>query len=159
MKFSWELSRVRIAMCPIVSETVSLNHQGWSSTEKKMAVFWDVFPHNVAETERCFRGACRLHHQWQTSVSFYQTTSRNIPEDSHLHNSLRENLKSHHPQYPKPWVTMSLSHSWIFVNFQNVTISGTLLPRPLHDKTDFYRETMLPFIMINSVLCFQFSYR
>jgi hypothetical protein len=30
-----------------------------------------------------------------TSVSFYQTTRRNIPEDSHLHIRRRENLKSH----------------------------------------------------------------
>jgi hypothetical protein len=31
----------------------------------------------------------------ETSFSFYQTTRRNIPEDSHLyHTSLRENLKS-----------------------------------------------------------------
>jgi hypothetical protein len=31
----------------------------------------------------------------ETSVNFYQTTRRNIPEDSHLHNRHRENLKSH----------------------------------------------------------------
>jgi hypothetical protein len=30
-----------------------------------------------------------------TSVSFYRTTRRNIPEDSHLHIRCRENLKSH----------------------------------------------------------------
>jgi hypothetical protein len=28
-------------------------------------------------------------------VNFYQTTQRNIPEDSHLHTRSRENLKSH----------------------------------------------------------------
>jgi hypothetical protein len=31
---------------------------------------------------------------YETSVNFYQTTRRNIPEDSHLHTRLRENLKS-----------------------------------------------------------------
>jgi hypothetical protein len=32
----------------------------------------------------------------ETSVNFYQTTRRNIPEDSHLHAPRRENLKFHH---------------------------------------------------------------
>jgi hypothetical protein len=32
---------------------------------------------------------------YETSVNFYQTTRRNIPEDSHLHTRRRENLKSH----------------------------------------------------------------
>jgi hypothetical protein len=31
----------------------------------------------------------------KTSVSLYQTTRRNIPDDSHLHTRRRENLKSH----------------------------------------------------------------
>jgi hypothetical protein len=31
----------------------------------------------------------------ETSVNFYQTTWRNVPEDSHFHNLRRENLKSH----------------------------------------------------------------
>jgi hypothetical protein len=31
----------------------------------------------------------------KTSVKFYQTTQRNIPEDSHIHALRRENLKSH----------------------------------------------------------------
>jgi hypothetical protein len=31
----------------------------------------------------------------ETSINFYQTTWRNIPEDSHLHIHRRENLKSH----------------------------------------------------------------
>jgi hypothetical protein len=30
----------------------------------------------------------------ETSVNFYQTTRRNNPEDSHLHNRRRENLQS-----------------------------------------------------------------
>jgi hypothetical protein len=35
----------------------------------------------------------------ETSVNFYQTTRRNIPEDSHLHTHRRENLKSRHYFY------------------------------------------------------------
>jgi hypothetical protein len=31
----------------------------------------------------------------ETSVNFYQTTQRNIPEGSHLCTRRRENLKSH----------------------------------------------------------------
>jgi hypothetical protein len=31
----------------------------------------------------------------ETSVNFYETTRRNIPEDSHLHIRHRENIKSH----------------------------------------------------------------
>jgi hypothetical protein len=30
----------------------------------------------------------------EMSANFYQTTQRNKPEDSHLHNRRRENLKS-----------------------------------------------------------------
>jgi hypothetical protein len=32
---------------------------------------------------------------FETSANFYQTTRRNIPEDSHLHTRRRENLKPH----------------------------------------------------------------
>jgi hypothetical protein len=32
----------------------------------------------------------------ETSVNFYHTIRRNIPEDSHLHTRRRENLISHH---------------------------------------------------------------
>jgi hypothetical protein len=31
----------------------------------------------------------------ETSVNFYQTIQRNIPEDNHLHTRRRENLRSH----------------------------------------------------------------
>jgi hypothetical protein len=38
------------------------------------------------------------------SVSFYQTTRRNIPEDSNLHTRRREDLKSHKLSVPqKEW--------------------------------------------------------
>jgi hypothetical protein len=35
----------------------------------------------------------------ETSVTFYQITRRNNPEDSHLHTRRRENLKSHNTQF------------------------------------------------------------
>jgi hypothetical protein len=53
----------------------------------------------VVEVYWCFRGACCLNNQgskhlWK-SANFYQTTRRNILEDSHLHIRCRENKKSH----------------------------------------------------------------
>jgi hypothetical protein len=69
-----------------------------------MAVCWDVAPCILPETDERFKGAYYLHHQGdlmteavsisETSVSFYETTRRNIPADSHLHTRRRENLKS-----------------------------------------------------------------
>jgi hypothetical protein len=35
----------------------------------------------------------------ETSVNICQMTRRNNPEDSHLHNSRRENLKSHGQEF------------------------------------------------------------
>jgi hypothetical protein len=69
-----------------------------------MAVFSDVAPCSLIDVDRRFRGAHwfqddRPHDEVrtsETSVSIYQTIRRNIPEDSHLHTSRRENLKPHH---------------------------------------------------------------
>jgi hypothetical protein len=71
-----------------------------------MTVFWDVAPCSLAEIDQSFRGVYCLHHQGdesslmmeaistsEMSVNVYQTTRRNIPDDSHLH-TCRENLKS-----------------------------------------------------------------
>jgi hypothetical protein len=74
-----------------------------------MAVFWNVAPCSLVEFNQSFRGAYCLHHQddtlialmmgalstYETLVNFYQTTQRNISEDSHLRTHHRENLKSH----------------------------------------------------------------
>jgi hypothetical protein len=58
------------------------------------SVFWDVAPCSLVEVYRRFRGAYCFHHQGddngvantsKTSVNFYQTTRRNILEDSHLY--------------------------------------------------------------------------
>jgi hypothetical protein len=57
----------------------------WTAKETlplKMAVFWDVEPCSLAVSSS------------ERSVNIYQTTRRNIPEDSHLHTRRRENLNS-----------------------------------------------------------------
>jgi hypothetical protein len=70
-----------------------------------MTIFWDIAPCSLVETDRRFRGAYCLHYQndemmeavrtSQKTINFYQTTRRNIPEDSHIHTRRRENLKFH----------------------------------------------------------------
>jgi hypothetical protein len=50
----------------------------------EMAVFWVVAPLIMEAVSTP-----------ETSENFYQTTRRNIPEDSHLHTRRRENLKFH----------------------------------------------------------------
>jgi hypothetical protein len=59
---------------------------------------------SLVEIGRLCRGVYCLHNQGpndggnkhvEKSVSFYQTTRRNIPEDSHLHTLRLGNLKSH----------------------------------------------------------------
>jgi hypothetical protein len=63
-----------------------------------MTVFWDVAPCSPVEVYRRFRAFAlmmKAARTSETSANFYQTTSRNIPEDSHLHIRRRENLKSH----------------------------------------------------------------
>jgi ATP/ADP translocase len=37
----------------------------------------------------------------EKSVNLYQTTQRNIPENSHLHTRRQEKVKSHHSSYDK----------------------------------------------------------
>jgi hypothetical protein len=69
----------------------------------KMTVFWEVAPCSLVEIELHFRGAyasiitlmMEAVSTFETLVSFCQTTRRDIPEDSHLHIRLRENLKCH----------------------------------------------------------------
>jgi hypothetical protein len=75
-----------------------------------MTVFWDVEPCSLLEVYRRFRRALTMEaaNTSGTSVNFYQTTLRNIPEDTHLHTRRRENLKSHlyiffgRPRYLRP---------------------------------------------------------
>jgi hypothetical protein len=56
----------------------------------KMTVFWNFVPFSLVEIYRRFTGACYLIDlimeavsTSETSVNIYQTTRRNIPEDSH----------------------------------------------------------------------------
>jgi hypothetical protein len=56
----------------------------------KMAVFWIVASCSLTIVSMMEAASTS-----ETSVSFYQTTRRNNPEDSHLHTRRRENLKSH----------------------------------------------------------------
>jgi hypothetical protein len=53
--------------------------------------FWDVVPYVHPDDG----GSKRL----SKVRNFYQTTRRNIPEDSHLHTRRREIVKSHHFYY------------------------------------------------------------
>jgi hypothetical protein len=57
----------------------------------KMAVFWDVAPCNLVDSDQYFRGVYGLVallmvavSNSETSVNIYQSIQRNIPEDSHL---------------------------------------------------------------------------
>jgi hypothetical protein len=66
------------------SNTLFGEISGFHGGNMKMTVFWDVAPCSLVEIYRRFRGACPLHHQRdESSVDFYQTTRRNITEDSH----------------------------------------------------------------------------
>jgi hypothetical protein len=56
----------------------------------KMADVWDVASCNLVEIAMMMMDAVSIS---ETSVNFYQTTQRNIPEDSHLHTRRRESLK------------------------------------------------------------------
>jgi hypothetical protein len=52
----------------------------------KMTVFWVVAPCSLVEINRRFRDAMMMVAVSisETSVNFYETIRRNIPEDSHL---------------------------------------------------------------------------
>jgi hypothetical protein len=63
----------------------------------KIAVFWDVAPCSLVDTDGRFRGAYCLHHQSDDRLDDGGSNliRCNIPEDSHLHTHRRENLKYH----------------------------------------------------------------
>jgi hypothetical protein len=77
-----------------------MRFQVLTAKRMKMTVFWVLAPCSLIEIDRRFRGAYCLHRldvkalsTCETLVSFYQTTGRNITEDSHLQiiNSLNNN--------------------------------------------------------------------
>jgi hypothetical protein len=63
-----------------------------AAASMKMTIFWNIMPCSLIEIYRRFKDACLLialmmeaASTSETLVNFYQTTRRNIPEDSHLH--------------------------------------------------------------------------
>jgi hypothetical protein len=74
--------------------TIQMRFQVLTAPSMKISVFWDVVPYSLVETDRRFRGAhCLIRAMAlimeeistsETSVNFYQTTWRNILEDSNL---------------------------------------------------------------------------
>jgi hypothetical protein len=60
----------------------------------KTTVFWDVVLCSLVEVYR--RSEVLAASIIRAMSKFYQTTWRNIPEDSHLHTCHHKNLKSHH---------------------------------------------------------------
>jgi UDP-N-acetylmuramyl pentapeptide phosphotransferase/UDP-N-acetylglucosamine-1-phosphate transferase len=67
----------------------------------KVTVFCDVAPCSLGQTHRRFRDAyfialiLKSVSTSETSVNFYETTRRNIPEDTHLYILGHESLKAH----------------------------------------------------------------
>jgi hypothetical protein len=67
----------------------------------KMAVFWVVTPCSLVEASEVHAASIIIVLMMEaasiseTMVNFYQTTRRYNPEDSHLHTSCHENLKSY----------------------------------------------------------------
>jgi hypothetical protein len=60
-----------------------------------MAVFWDVAPCSQVNIDGRFIAVMmEAVNITEASVNLYETTWRNIPEDSHLHARRRENQKS-----------------------------------------------------------------
>jgi hypothetical protein len=89
----------------------------------KMTVFWDVAPCSLVELYRHFRGADLMMEAAsasETSVNFYQTTRRNIPEDSHLHTPRRENLKFHHVT---KYFTVICEHTQLCFNIKYIGVN------------------------------------
>jgi hypothetical protein len=79
---------------PSKASLSNLNSQ--TTNHKKLAVFWDVAPCRLTDVSDVLaasfiRPLCTS----ETLVNIYQTSQRNIPDDSHLHTRRRENLISH----------------------------------------------------------------
>jgi hypothetical protein len=92
-----------------------------------MTVLWDVPPCSLVQIDRRFRDASsniitlmmEAASTSETSVNFYRTTRRNIPEDSNLHTRCRENLKSHQ--------TLSLLRPLFFRRFSRLNVGQEIL--------------------------------
>jgi hypothetical protein len=66
-----------------------------SGTSYTTKTTWTALGTNTTLAASIIRAMMEAVNTSETSVSFYQTTWRSIPEDSHLHTRPRENLKSH----------------------------------------------------------------
>jgi hypothetical protein len=66
-----------------------------------MTVFWNVAPCTLEEVYRRLLIDMMMEaaSTSETSVNFYQTTRRNIPEDNHLNTRSSENLKYHKEEW------------------------------------------------------------
>jgi hypothetical protein len=80
-----------------------------------MAVFLDVEPCALVDTDRRFTGAygavalmMEAVSTSEASVNIYQTTRRNNQEDSHLRTRRHQNLKSHRPNLTAEWLSLML---------------------------------------------------
>jgi hypothetical protein len=64
-----------------------MRFQVLTAASMKMTVSWDVASCRLVEVYRCFMAIALMMEVVsisETSINFYQTTRRNIPEDSHL---------------------------------------------------------------------------
>jgi hypothetical protein len=61
-----------------------------TAARMKMTVFWNVALCSLVEVYRLLRGALKMEtaSTYETSINFYQTTLRNIPEDGHLQRNI-----------------------------------------------------------------------
>jgi hypothetical protein len=71
---------------------VDISVQRQATLIKKVAIFWFVVPCILVEVHWCFIGTLAI--TSETLANFYQTVQRYDSEDSHLHTSCHENLKS-----------------------------------------------------------------
>jgi hypothetical protein len=71
-----------------------------------MTVFWEAEPCRLVDVYRRFRGTTIVSLMMdvasssETSLNLYQTTWRNIPENSRLRTRRRKNLKFHQHSIP-----------------------------------------------------------
>jgi hypothetical protein len=91
MKFGKRKQQLYTSRCRF-SSRISVGFWVLPAASMKVTVFWDVAPCSLVEIDRCFRGIALMMEAVstsETSVNFYQTTWRNIAEDSHLHLGFR----------------------------------------------------------------------
>jgi hypothetical protein len=73
----------------------------------------------------------------ETSISFYQTTRHNIPEDTYLHTRSRDNLKSHSQNDILSFLSYGTAE--IFMQLYSVNMLGS--DSPVHNNLDVMHST------------------